>query len=155
MDSVGTGSLVAQSVKVYGDNGKALPLATDKGYSFAEYELTVNANDYEAVGSKTRFWFKLDLEDAAAYDLIATGETGMTIGVELSVGDEVLAVTFDNGQGAEAFAAAWAAAAKNNDAIWLYADISGLANISNMTVKPILQSADSTLFAGSITYTVG
>ena len=154
-DSVGTGALKAGNVEFYGDNNGQLALATDGGYSFADYELSVDANDYQAMGSKTRFWFKLDLADADL-DKIAAGETGLTIGVELAWGEESLVVTFDNGEGEEAFAAAWAAAYKAGQNVWLYADITGLTGLeSDLTVKPVLNSAGSALSNGTITYTVG
>ena len=153
-DSVGTGALNAGNVELYGDNNGKLPLATaDNTYTFADYDL--NVDNYEAVGNKTRFWFKLDLADADL-DKIAAGNTGLTIGVELAWGEESLVVTFAQGGDEAAFAAAWAAAYKANKNIWLYVDIAGLADLENdLTVKPVLNSADSTLYTGSIVYTVG
>ena len=155
-DSKGTGKLIAQEIDLFASNDGKLPLATaGNTYTFADYALTVDANDYEAVGSKTRFWFKLDLADADL-DKIAAGNTGLTIGVELAWEGGSLDVTFAEGEDEAAFAAAWAAAYKQNKNIWLYVDIAGLTGLeSNLTVKPVLNSADSTLYTGSIVYTVG
>ena len=87
---------------------------------------------------------------------IAAGNTGLTIGVELAWEGGSLDVTFAEGEDEAAFAAAWAAAYKQNKNIWLYVDIAGLTGLeSDLTVKPVLNSADSTLYTGSIVYTVG
>lgn len=159
-DSVGTGKLVTNKLDLFGNNNGKLPLVKDGAYTFAEYDLAVTANDYQqspANEEATRFWFKLSLDDAAAYDLIASGNSGLTIGVELDWGAaEGLAVTFDNGEGAEAFAAEWAAAAKNNSNIWLYVDITGIDALENdLTVKPVLNiNGQSSLYTGSLVYEV-
>lgn len=155
-DSVGGGKLATNSMDLYGDNNGKLPLLDNGAYTLADYTLGVTANDYEVVNEATRFWFKLSLDDAAAYDLIASGNSGLTIGVKLSWGGaEDLVVTFDNGNGAETFAAEWAAAAKNNANIWLYVDIVGVDALANdLTVTPVLNVSDSALNAGSLVYDV-
>ncbi len=157
-DSVGGGKLATNNIELYGDNNGKLPLLDNGAYTMADYDLTVDANDYEEKGEATRFWFKLSLDDAAAYDLIASGNSGLTIGVELDWGAaEGLDVTFDNGNGAEAFAAEWAAAAKNNANIWLYVDITGIDGLTNdLTVKPVLNvNGQASLYTGSLVYDIG
>ena len=156
IDSKGTGKLVTKSVELFGNNGNVLPLQTaDNTYALATYELTVTENDYQAVGSKTRFWFNLELDDAYL-DMIAAGNSGLTIGVELAWEGGDLAVTFGQNGDAAAFAAAWAVAKKGNDNVWLYVDITGVNALeSDLTVKPVLTVGNTTLNNGTITYTVG
>ena len=153
IDSKGTGKLITKQVDLFGSNGNALPLQTAANtYALAAYELTVIENDYEIVGEATRFWFKLDMDDAAL-DLIAAGNTGLTIGMELNWGDETLVVTFDDGNGAEAFAAGWAAAMKEGTNVWLFVDIVSVETLTeNLIVKPVLQTGDSALHNGTIVY---
>lgn len=159
IDSAGGGKLVAKEIDLFGNNAKVLPLATRANtYALAEYELTVVANDYEqspANPAATRFWFKLNM-DRNYLNEIADGETGLTIGVNLSWGGaEDLAVTFDNGNGAEAFAAAWAAAARDGSNVWLYVDITGVSGLTNdLVVTPVLQVSNSALNNGSLVYEV-
>ena len=167
IDSVGTGNLIAKNIDLFGSNANVLPLATAANtYTLADYDLvaenttgtTNNIEQSPANAEATRFWFKLTLDDAAAYDLIAGGNSGLTIGVDLDWGAaEGLSVTFDDGDGAEAFAADWAAAAKNNSNIWLYVDITGIDALENdLTVKPILNiNGQTSLYTGSLVYEIG
>lgn len=128
-DSVGTGVLKIGSMSLYGDNNDYLPLydATAGGYGFYKYNLLVPANDNESIGDARRFWFYLNFVDSAAYDLVAAGTSKMTLGVDITWGtDSGIDATFDSGSGAEAFAAAWAAQAKNNNKVWLYVNLKGI-----------------------------
>ena len=159
-DSVGTGVLVTDSLDLYGNNAGKLPLynAAAGGYNLATYALNVTASDYQTSPENpaaTRFWFQLEMADADL-DKIIAGGTGMTIGVELDWGAvKTLEVTLSGDNGAEAFAAEWAAAYKNGNNVWLYVDVTGLEALSGeMTVTPRLNVQDQTsVWAGSLLYT--
>lgn len=128
-DSVGTGTLKVGTMSLYEDNHGYLPLynTATGGYGFYRYNLLVSANDSETVGSAQRFWFYLSFVDSAAYDLIAAGTSQMTLGVDVTWGtNSGVDATFAVDESADAFAAQWAAQAKENSSLWLYADIQGI-----------------------------
>ncbi len=156
IDSKGNGILDVENKQLFGTNNGYLPLYnTDQnGYSLHQYELDVPANDYETAGETTRFWFYVSFEDKNVYDLIAAGDTGVGFGVDIAWGDKILDVAF-----ADDLAAQWAAAAKDNEKVWLYVDIKGLENLGDgvLSVTPTIELDGHAyeLSNGTISYTIG
>ncbi len=155
IDSKGNGILDVESKQLFGTNNGYLPLfnTAENGYSLHKYNLNVQNNDYEIAGEVTRFWFYVSLEDERVYDLIAAGDTGVGFGVDIAWADQSLDVAFDDD-----LAVRWATAAKNNDDIWLYVDITGLNKLGDqtLTVTPTIELDGHTyeLTNGTVSYTL-
>ncbi len=157
IDSAADGVWTVGSMTLYGRNSNYVPLYDEAagGYRLYIMGISVEADDYEVVGEATRFWFKVTCVQKAAFDLLKSGKCGLTFGVDLAYGGKDLDVTFDNGEGAEAFTAAWATAAENNANIWLYVDIVGLDGLTqDLTVTPTVEIAGNEFIGGSLVYTV-
>ncbi len=139
-DSAGGGILVVDMLMLHGNNNGNLPLydAKQGGYAFYRYTLTVPLADQETVESAVRFWYQLQFADSEAYDLIATGNTKLILGVDITWEGGALDATFE-----EDLPIRWAAAAKNNSSVWLYVDVTGLSNLGNKTLSltPTLELA--------------
>ena len=131
-DSAGGGVLAAETMLLYGNNNGYLPLydAEKAGYTFYSYTLTVPVADHEPAGKAVRFWYQLQFADQDAYDLIAAGNTKLSFGVDIAWEGCALDATFKTDLPAQ-----WAAEAKNNDKIWLYVDVIGLANFGDKTLS--------------------
>lgn len=150
--SAGNGLLNVLSDKANftGDNAldeNILPIydAENTGYRF--YAYSYNAGPVKAdpaVEGAVRFWYKLTFEDDAAYDLIATGTSGVTLGVNLAYNDTTTPCVFANNTEAEIIdnAAAWAAAyatfAKTANDPWLWVRVQGVDAVSNLSVAPVI-----------------
>ncbi len=157
-DNTTEGVLKVGSMTLYGDNNGFMPLydETAGGYRFYMLSISVTETDYETVGDATRFWFKVDFMQYDAIELIKSGKSGLTFGVDVTCGEQTLDVTFDSGAGTEAFAAAWATAYETGTNVWLYADISGLdALTETLTVTPTVEIAGNDLSGGSLVKNVG
>ena len=116
-------------------------------------------DDHETIGDKVRFWFKLSFDDSSIYDLIVSDQIQMEIGVDIAVGEQVFDATFSKNNSTQAFAADWAASAKENDNIWLFADIFGISDLSDIdsimvTPTVIVNGLNNEITNGSQTYLI-
>lgn len=150
--SAGNGLLNVLSDKANftGDNAlneNILPIydAENTGYRF--YAYTYNAGPVKAdpaVEGAVRFWYQIKFADDAAYDLIATGNSGVTMGVNLAYNDTVTPCVFANNAEAEisnnaaAWAAAYASFAKDANDPWLWVRVQGVDAVSNLSVAPVI-----------------
>lgn len=164
--SAGNGLLNVLSDKANftGDNAldeNILPIydAENTGYRF--YAYSYNAGPVKAdpaVEGAVRFWYQLTFEDGAAYDLIATGKSGVTMGVNLAYNDTTTPCVFANNAEAEIFdnAAAWAAAyatfAKTANDPWLWVRVQGVDAVSNLSVAPVITAGNTDFAMDSIAY---
>lgn len=159
IDTVGNGKLYAPSMCTYGNNAGYMPIYLDGAYCFTSFTLTVIENDHETIDNKVRFWFKLSFDDSSIYDLIVSDQLQMEIGIDIAVGEQVFDATFSKNNSTQAFAADWAASAKENDNIWLFADIFGISDLSDIdsimvTPTVTVNGLNNEITNGSQTYLI-
>lgn len=157
-------NILADNANFVGDNAldeNILPIydAENTGYRF--YAYTYNAGPVKAdpaVEGAVRFWYQIKFADDAAYDLIATGNSGVTMGVNLAYNDTVTPCVFANNAEAEISnnAAAWAAAyatfAKTANDPWLWVRVQGVDAVSNLSVAPVITAGNTDFAMDSIAY---
>lgn len=147
-DSVGTGLLntTASGATFLGDNPLAentLPIydAAKTGYRFFDYSYNAWGTDDDAlydngVDGAVRFWYQIIFADAEAYDLIATGNSGVQLGVNVNLnGEEVQKCVFKYADETEGtWMQAWASA----KAAWLWVRIQDAADIEGLSIAPVI-----------------
>lgn len=158
IDTAGSGKLVTPNLYLYGNNAGYMPIYENGAYTFVAYNLIVEENDFESIGNKVRFWFKLTFSDASVYDKIINGHIQMELGVDIVVGDSVIDATFTENGSAQDFAAGWAASIKADSTVWLYADVAGIGSLTvdAITVIPTISvnGLDTELTNGSLVYEI-
>jgi hypothetical protein len=148
VDSVGTGLLntLARGATFLGNNPLAentLPIydAAKTGYRFFVYSYKAWGTDDDAkydngvVGAK-RFWYQILFEDDAAYELIATGNSGVQLGVNVNLNGKVVQeCTFKYADESEStWMQDWASA----KAAWLWVRIQDAADIEGLSITPVI-----------------
>lgn len=142
-----------------------LPLydASVNGYKLFKYSY-LNAQTEEVGNDTVKFWYQLLFEDAAAYDLIETGTSGFTMGVDLTADDVYAPCTFKNSRqtgeeivnDANAWAAAYATFAKatlaKDKTPWLYVNVTNAAMADAISVAPVITTGNADYKLAAINY---
>lgn len=148
IDSVGTGLLkvLADDVNFLGDNALAantLPIydAANTGYRFFEYSYNAWGTDDDSqydngVDGAVRFWYQILFKDVAAYELIAAGNSGVQLGIDVNQNGEVVQeCTFKYADVSEStWMQDWASA----KAAWLWVRIQDAADIEGLSITPVI-----------------
>lgn len=147
IDSVGTGLLkvLADDVNFLGDNALAentLPIydAANTGYRFFGYTYNAWGADDDAqyengVEGAKRFWYQIIFEDEA-YELIAAGNSGVQLGVDVYVGEEKVSAC--NFKYADENESTWMQDWANAKAAWLWVRIQDAADIEGLSITPVI-----------------
>lgn len=123
-------------------------------YSFAWGE----DNQSEAVANNAnarKFWFQLFFDNAKAYALIASGTSGLSIGIDMKWGegeDDCASCVFvdKTDKTAAAFAAGWGAFMQTAENPWLYVTVQNA--VEGMTVTPVIEANGAQVACASIAY---
>ncbi len=132
---------------VFAEN--TLPLYDEEvgGYKFYEYTLGNGTPRADAANDAVKFWYQFQFvgdKAAEAYELVASGTSGLTLGVTLAYNGETQGFDFVNSKeagvenDAAAFAAAYAAFAKDATDPWLYVNVRGVSGVENLSVTPVI-----------------
>lgn len=78
IDSAENAGLLKANLYASGNNGDYLPLQAAGGYKLYQYDLT------SLTPENNTYWFRLTFTKSAAYELIASGTSGLEIGVDMS-----------------------------------------------------------------------
>ena len=126
----GLGLLMTDMMLLREDNTQ-LPLF-DKhagGYRVFAYTYQVDNTLGTVSDGVVKAWYYLEFAEDAAYDLIASGHTGMEVGVDLAWnGEHLIKAIFGRGEplNPDTFCIQWAEAAQNSSDIWFYSQVTGL-----------------------------
>ena len=139
----GTGSVIDGDadktglLKVTGDLGltssdACFPLydSANEGYRF----YTANLEELNPIGNA--YYFRLKFSHSSAYDLIANGDSGLKIGVQMTwegLEEDVFAYP----DASTGFYTNWANAVKNSETIAIKVTVNGTENVSNFALQPI------------------
>lgn len=123
-------------------------------YSFAWGE----DNQSEAVANNAnarKFWFQLFFDNTKAYALIASGTSGLSIGIDMKWGEgedgSASCVFVDKtDKTAAAFAAGWGAFMQTAENPWLYVTVQNA--VEGMTVTPVIEANGAQVACASIAY---
>ena len=117
------------------------------GYKFYEYTLGNGTPRADEANDAVKFWYQFqfvgDKKDEA-YTLVASGTSGLTLGVTLAYNEETQGFNFVNSKeagvenDAAKFAAAYAAFAKDATDPWLYVNVTGVSGVENLSVTPVI-----------------
>lgn len=169
-----TGKLVGNGVlKTYASTNvnaelmaeNTLPLydASVKGYKLFKYSY-LNAQTEEVGNDTVTFWYQLLFEDAAAYDIIESGTSGFTMGIDLTADDVYAPCIFKNSKqtgeeivnDANAWAAAYATFAKatlaKDKTPWLYVNVTNAAMADAISVAPVITTGNADYKLAAINY---
>ena len=150
----GDGLLIAEDGSFAGDMPVAnniLPLydAENGGYRLVTY-CWGNNDQVQANGKLQKFWFQITFEKSESgidpYQLIAVGDTGLSIGVKLAWGEDnerQLWFGSDKGEGISTATwtqdwGQWAYELENRSNLWLYVNVSGA--MDGLSVTPMIES---------------
>lgn len=151
-------------LKVIGDmilagDQAQLPLydAVAGGYGLYSFAWGKN-NQSEAVANNAnarKFWFQLSFDNAKAYALIASGTSGLSIGIDMKWGDgedDCASCVFvdKTDKTAAAFAAGWGAFMQTAENPWLYVTVQNA--VEGMTVTPVIEANGAQVACASIAY---
>lgn len=158
IDSVGTGLLnvLADNVTFEGNNPLAentLPIydAANTGYRFFEYSYSAWGADDDAqykdreeggVEGAVRFWYQLNFADAKAYELIAAGNSGVQLGVNVNLNGEVIQkCNFKYADESEStWMQDWASLKADGEAKWLWVRIQDAAGVEGLSITPVISA---------------
>lgn len=144
-----------------GDLAANQMVLTDKdGYlHICNYTLSLPAA-FDAVeaaenGDSVRFWFNVRFENAAAYDVIAGGSSGFSVGANFQWNDNTsVGAKF----GTDLSVEDWASKMKSDPNYYFYVDVDGLENAAasgTLTVLPTVSDEQGTSsITSGLTYTV-
>ena len=147
IDSGETAGLVTANLSASGSNGGYLPLKDNTGYRFYQAAMEAKENGTPSQTGNVKVRFKVSFTNAAAYSLIAEGNTGLTINGKFG-GDSTAEGPFRRAEDAtaEAFAKAWAEqAAAKNGGVLIFMEFSGLEQGTNLTLTPSVTCAGVTI----------
>ena len=144
IDTGATAGLVTANLSASGSNGGYLPLKDNTGYRF--FSTTVTKLDTtKQDGDAVKYYFRLQFDNTSAYDLIASGNTGIVIGADLNWAEsENHYAKADPVQCAD-FYSGWANAAKVNTNIAISLKVKGTDQVTNFTLTPNVQANGVTL----------
>ena len=154
IDSVGTGLLnvLADNVTFEGNNPLAentLPIydAANTGYRFFEYSYSAWGADDDAqykdrkgggIEGAVRFWYQILFEDDAAYELIAAGNSGVQLGVNVyQNGEMVQACNFKYADESES---TWMQDWASDKAAWLWVRVLDAAGVEGLSIEPVISA---------------
>lgn len=158
IDSVGTGLLnvLADGVTFEGNNPLAentLPIydAANTGYRFFEYSYSAWGADDDAqykdreeggVEGAVRFWYQLNFADAKAYELIAAGNSGVQLGIDVNLNGEVIQkCNFKYADESEStWMQDWASLKADGEAKWLWVRIQNAAGVEGLSITPVISA---------------
>ena len=149
---------VTGTMNLAGDQAQ-LPLydAAAGGYGLYSFAWGKN-NQSEAVANNAnarKFWFQLFFDNAKAYALIASGTSGLSIGIDMKWGegeDDCASCVFvdKTDKTAATFAAGWGAFMQTAENPWLYVTVQNA--VEGMTVTPVIEANGAQVACASIAY---
>ena len=162
-----TGLLIVEKEKAtFKSSNPDIPLydAVNGGYRFFDYKMTVHNKPTNVGEGKEKFWFKFHFYtddtctelDSDAYSIVAAGNSGMEVGVQLNwKGKNLTPVQFVKNGSADIFVQTWAD--KASAARWLFITVSGLEKVGNGTLRvmPVITANGVVADGGNIAYING
>lgn len=147
-DSTDTTTLGGIVGTVSAPDNTYLPLKDGDTWRFFKYELATYTA-YENTAEETvEFWFDIDITNAAGYNLIKSGKSGLTVSAELSwTGtSKATTVSFDSViAGDNSWANNELTEGEGQEA-GMYLSVTGIpAAVTEVTVKPVYSSTDTGL----------
>ena len=121
IDSAENAGLLKANLYASGNNGDYLPLQAAGGYKLYQYDLT------SLTPENNTYWFRLTFTKSAAYELIASGTSGLEIGVDMSwtVGG-VAGGTYAGAKANDFDYSGWANAVKENHKVAISVTVTGI-----------------------------
>lgn len=138
----GEGVLTVTGEMILAGTQAQLPLYDAAVNGCRLYSVTWGDNNQSeaAVNNAKKYWFQLYFDNTAAYDLIATGTSGLSIGVVLDWDTDSKAFDFvdKTEHTAAAFAAGWGEFMKTAKTPWIWVNV--LNVVEGVTVTPVIEA---------------
>lgn len=142
IDSAENAGLLKANLYASGNNGDYLPLQAAGGYKLYQYDLT------SLTPENNTYWFRLTFTKSAAYELIASGTSGLEIGVDMSwtVGG-VAGGTYAGAKANDFDYSGWANAVKENHKVAISVTVTGIELVDAGSFKLVPTITNSAINA--------
>ena len=129
----GDALLIVKGECQFADDNKQLPVLDENAGGYRFFDVTVNSVGVTGKGAKSKYWFQVKFDKfEKVQNLLAEGDTA-DIKVYLNCDGQELVATAE-----DSFVASWVKAYKNNNGIYITAQLVGAEEIATIEATPAI-----------------